>query len=517
MDFEEKLIYNKLISGMDEISFDVNTASQILPAEVSSSPLFHISHKISKDVEALDRTRESTSYKYIYSTRKTWGRFIVFTKKVIRKLTFWYVEPICQQQTTFNTSVTSAIAQLNEICFSLIKDQDGIRQFQESMNDQLLGKHGDLVDTLRIADENYVKEQEKMQQTLLEENTQHVARQMELEQQLQLASERNTERQLELEQQLQLAGERNTERQLELEQQLQLASERNTERQLELEQQLQLASERNTERQLELEQQLQLASDQVIQLQAKLDCLDQLELDIFSNNDSSFENIQRKGTYSQAGEDMVIHFLLYELNLSLEDITYLDLGANHAKFLSNTFHFYKRGIRGVLVEANPALISELKFYRHGDLILNRCIAEKSGDTVDFYVLNGDGLSTASKESAEEFIAKSAGLSIDRTVSIETISVNDVIENYMGKSPTILNIDIEGNEMEVLRSIDFEKYRPMIIVAEMIPYMMPFGVAKRSQEILDFMEKIDYYEYAFSGINSVFVDIKQFKEMGRFFA
>ena len=463
MDFEEKLIYNKLISGMDEISFDVNTASQILPAEVSSSPLFHISHKISKDVEALDRTRESTSYKYIYSTRKTWGRFIVFTKKVIRKLTFWYVEPICQQQTTFNTSVTSAIAQLNEICFSLIKDQDGIRQFQESMNDQLLGKHGDLVDTLRIADENYVKEQEKMQQTLLEENTQHVARQMELEQQLQLASERNTERQL------------------------------------------------------ELEQQLQLASDQVIQLQAKLDCLDQLELDIFSNNDSSFENIQRKGTYSQAGEDMVIHFLLYELNLSLEDITYLDLGANHAKFLSNTFHFYKRGIRGVLVEANPALISELKFYRHGDLILNRCIAEKSGDTVDFYVLNGDGLSTASKESAEEFIAKSAGLSIDRTVSIETISVNDVIENYMGKSPTILNIDIEGNEMEVLRSIDFEKYRPMIIVAEMIPYMMPFGVAKRSQEILDFMEKIDYYEYAFSGINSVFVDIKQFKEMGRFFA
>ncbi len=58
-------------------------------------------------------------------------------------------------------------------------------------------------------------------------------------------------------------------------------------------------------------------------------------------------------TYSQFGEDLIVRYLFDSLGIARP--TYLDIGANHPKFSGNTFGFYKRGSRGVLVEPNPRL------------------------------------------------------------------------------------------------------------------------------------------------------------------
>ena len=90
-----------------------------------------------------------------------------------------------------------------------------------------------------------------------------------------------------------------------------------------------------------------------------------------------------------------------------------------------------------------------------------------------------------------------------------MAVNDLMEQ-LGGAPKILNLDIEGMEMEILRSIDFAKYRPSTMVIEMMPYAKQVGAGKKNGEILRFMQEKAHLEYAFTGINSIFLD-KQFYE------
>jgi FkbM family methyltransferase len=234
--------------------------------------------------------------------------------------------------------------------------------------------------------------------------------------------------------------------------------------------------------------------------------LERLELyDVFSDRHPTHE----KRSFSQMGEDTILSMVFLLLKIPMSQTFYLDLGANHAKEINNTYFFYRQGARGVLVEANPALIPELKLYRNGDIVLNKCIAQKSGDKIPFYVMSGDGLSTALKESAEEFIAINPALTLEHVVEVETITVTDVIDQYFDNAPTLLSIDIEGKEEEVLRAIDFTKCRPTVIVCEMIPYIPNTLVTgQKDESIMKIMAENDYAEYAFTGINSIFVDNKR---------
>jgi len=268
------------------------------------------------------------------------------------------------------------------------------------------------------------------------------------------------------------------------------------------------SSEKSESQVHELENLVEYTNIKLNNFQGKIECLEELELDIFKSENKSFWD---KKTVSQSGEDAICAYIIFVLGKKAEDCVYLDLGANHAKELSNTYYFYSKGSRGVLVEANPALITELKFYRNGDKILNKCVSAKSGEKVNFYVLSGDGLSSPDLNAVNDLIEKNPELKVVESVMIETITVNDIIDQYLGEAPMLLNIDIEGKDLEILESIDFDHYRPLIVIAEMIEYQMGLVIGQKNESIINFMESKDYIEYAFTGINSIFVDKHQLKE------
>lgn len=217
-------------------------------------------------------------------------------------------------------------------------------------------------------------------------------------------------------------------------------------------------------------------------------------------------------SHSQSGEDVISSYIAKGLGISLKDCTYLDLGANHAKLLSNTYFFYQQGARGVLVEANPDLIPELKKERPGDVVLNRCVSlEGKQENLHFYILNGDGLSTTDKESAMEAIRINPKLAITKEVDVESITMQDIIRLYFPKAPVIMNIDIEGQEMGILNSIPFDTWRPAIIIMEMIDYSNKMVVGQKNKEKMNFMKAHGYVEYANTGINSLFIDDRLVKE------
>lgn len=241
-----------------------------------------------------------------------------------------------------------------------------------------------------------------------------------------------------------------------------------------------------------------LRSDDVttIQLSHRIEILEK-------NGKNDFQLFNKK-TYSQSGEDSIIMYIMAMKGIPLSECNYLDLGANHPKFMSNTYFFYEQGARGVLVEANPKLACELEKERSGDIVLNKCISGKSGEKLDFNILNLDGLSKVGDVS--DILHENPDARIEETVQLETISVNDIIEQYFsGKFPLILNLDIEGLEKQILESIDFEKYRPMIMIIEMIPYSKELVRGQKDTELLEYVKSKGYDEYAFTGINSIFID------------
>lgn len=221
-------------------------------------------------------------------------------------------------------------------------------------------------------------------------------------------------------------------------------------------------------------------------------------------------NMWEKYTYSQAGEDAIILYILTVMGIDYSKCTYLDLGANHAKELSNTYFLYKHGAKGVLVEANKNLIPELKFYRNRDIVLNKCVALESNQEMEFYILSGDGLSTTEADSVNEFKKINADIEVSEVVKVQTITVNDIIDQYLGIAPTVISIDVEGKDFEILKSIDYSRFRPLIIITEMIEYSTYLSINQRNKEIDAFMINNDYVEYAFTGINSIYLDKTQLK-------
>ena len=211
-------------------------------------------------------------------------------------------------------------------------------------------------------------------------------------------------------------------------------------------------------------------------------------------------------SFSQSGEDSIVRYILNTCGIAPSDIRYLDLGANHAVHLSNTYSFYLSGARGVLVDANPVLAKELAEKRPGDKVVNRCISDVPGTKLDFYIMSGDGLSTLDYEAAQGFIRENPSLSIERTESVESVTIDELISEYFpDKAPELMNIDVEGMEMTILKSIDFTKFRPMMIICEMIGYRNGLTVGEKDQDILSFMKSAGYEEFAFTGINSIFID------------
>ena len=52
------------------------------------------------------------------------------------------------------------------------------------------------------------------------------------------------------------------------------------------------------------------------------------------------------------------------------------------------------------------------------------------------------------------------------IEVETISLNDVIKKFFnGNSPSYISVDTEGSEYEILKTLNFNLYRPKLFTVE----------------------------------------------------
>lgn len=211
-------------------------------------------------------------------------------------------------------------------------------------------------------------------------------------------------------------------------------------------------------------------------------------------------------SYSQFGEDIIVKSIFQLLGISKP--TFLDIGAHHPYYLSNTALLYNSGSRGINVEANPLLMSKFRKVRSRDLNLNVGISEKN-DKMDFYVIQDSTLSTFSEAEAQSL--KSFGHKCVKVESIETLSINELLDSYnLGMAPDFLTLDAEGYDYQILKTLDFSKYSPKVICVEIVEYS-PNGNGKRKDEILNLLTHNGYFEYANTHINGIFVKCEFFQK------
>ena len=97
--------------------------------------------------------------------------------------------------------------------------------------------------------------------------------------------------------------------------------------------------------------------------------------------------------------------------------------------------------------------------------------------------------------------------------IKTKTLNSVLENskFKDKKINLISIDVEGHELEVVRSIDLKKYAPEMIVIEFLDlkmkevefYNQDINVVLNS-EVYKYMIKNDYYFVNWLHSDMVFV-------------
>ncbi len=165
-------------------------------------------------------------------------------------------------------------------------------------------------------------------------------------------------------------------------------------------------------------------------------------------------------SYSQEGEDMILRRVFEKAGKGF----YVDVGAHHPKRFSNTYYFYKHGWQGLNIDARPGSMDDFKRLRHRDINIEAAIAGERKE-LTYYMFDEPALNTFDKDLAEA--RNGGGYRIINTKRMQTRRLDEVLALYLPAAQVIdfMSIDVEGLDLEVLQSNDWDLFRPRFILVE----------------------------------------------------
>ena len=175
----------------------------------------------------------------------------------------------------------------------------------------------------------------------------------------------------------------------------------------------------------------------------------------------------KKNITSQIYQDVCASFIIGEKY----DKTFLEFGATDGFHYSNSYMLENNlSWQGVLSEPSLQWHDALKKNRKNSKIISKCIWKESGKKLDFFMSDQGELSTLKDYIESDKISMPGNTEVrkksGKTISVETISLNDVIKVYFDNvCPSYISIDTEGSEYEILKSFNLKIYRPKLFTIE----------------------------------------------------
>lgn len=209
----------------------------------------------------------------------------------------------------------------------------------------------------------------------------------------------------------------------------------------------------------------------------------------------------QQSSWSQEGEDLILARIFGD---KLEGF-YVDVGAHHPKRFSNTYYFYRRGWRGINIDAMPGSMSAFNHKRPLDINIEIGVGSQPGK-LNFYMFNEPALNGFARVLAESRDQSDNPYKIIGTRSIDVRPLSQVLKEHLPSKRIIdfMNVDVEGLDLDVLRSNNWTIYRPMYLLAEILDSSLN---DIENHVVTKFMTDVGYRVYAKCVHTVIFKDIK----------
>jgi FkbM family methyltransferase len=181
---------------------------------------------------------------------------------------------------------------------------------------------------------------------------------------------------------------------------------------------------------------------------------------------------------------------------------YVDLGCFHPTRSNNTFKMYKKGWRGINIDLNPLTIELFNYARKKDINICSAISNKKTQKKLYFLGDLDSKNTLNLNH-KQWLSKHFRINKkDFTIkNVKTRKLGDILEKYNFYKIDFMNIDIEGHELEVLKSLDFKKFNIQVICIEILNYNN--STLERKKKLISFLKKNKYSLAGRSTVNYIF--------------
>ncbi|WP_081712573.1 FkbM family methyltransferase [Flavobacterium limnosediminis] len=166
-------------------------------------------------------------------------------------------------------------------------------------------------------------------------------------------------------------------------------------------------------------------------------------------------------SFSKSGEDMQLKQLL---KVNRKGV-YVDIGCWDPVKASNSYYFHLRGWKGICIDPNPKMQELFAQKRKSDIFVNRAVG-LGNEKLTYYMLE-DSLSSMNTLDFNFIQHHQLEDKVVAKKEIQTVSLQSVLEQYIkdGELIDFLDVDVEGFDLEVLQSNDWERFRPKVILIE----------------------------------------------------
>ncbi len=167
-----------------------------------------------------------------------------------------------------------------------------------------------------------------------------------------------------------------------------------------------------------------------------------------------------KLSFSQEGEDLIIERYFRDK----EHGFFIDIGAFHPYKYSNTYKLYKKGWKGINIDANKNNIKLFNLARKRDRNIFAGVGNKKGYG-NFYTFEDPALNTFDKNIKESIVRSKQSVFLKKH-RVRMLNINNILKKY-GKIKYIdlLNIDAEGESYNIIKSFNFNETHPNIVAIE----------------------------------------------------
>ena len=168
---------------------------------------------------------------------------------------------------------------------------------------------------------------------------------------------------------------------------------------------------------------------------------------------------------------------------------YVDVGCHQPFLNNNTYILYKKGWRGINIDLDFGAIDMFNFFRKEDINIQAAVSNSTEEKDLYFFHNRSAVNTLSSKE---------GIKAREVRKVTTITLNEILEKskYKNQQIDFLSIDVEGSEIDVLKGLDFDKYKPKLVVLEYIDHNIKEFYYQKINDILDsqlnkFMENQNY--------------------------